>query len=160
MNVLVIGAHPDDECIGAGGTIAKHIEKGDSVFNVDSSILLDLSGKKTDFRFDLVYKRQWNIVFSEKDEAQMEERLRFRRKYFKKVSASSNSRIARHNSKSIEIDENKIRWDLDNQLSINFPFSRKLSLNADWSGPCRFGRAGWLASAAIGRHRSDRTMRE
>jgi len=32
MNVLVIGAHPDDETIGAGSTIAKHIEKGDSVF--------------------------------------------------------------------------------------------------------------------------------
>ena len=28
MNILVIGAHPDDESIGAGCTIAKHIEKG------------------------------------------------------------------------------------------------------------------------------------
>lgn len=32
MNILVIGAHPDDESIGAGGTIAKHIEKGDAVY--------------------------------------------------------------------------------------------------------------------------------
>ena len=38
MNVLVIGAHPDDESIGAGGTIAKHIEKGDSVFIVLFSV--------------------------------------------------------------------------------------------------------------------------
>jgi|TARA_B110000438_G_scaffold95694_1_gene94950 N-acetylglucosamine malate deacetylase 1 len=38
MNVLVIGAHPDDESIGAGATIAKHIEKGDSVFVVLFSV--------------------------------------------------------------------------------------------------------------------------
>ena len=34
MNVLVTGAHPDDESIGAGGSIAKHIENGDNVFIV------------------------------------------------------------------------------------------------------------------------------
>jgi len=47
MNVLVIGAHPDDECIGAGGTIAKHIEKGDSVFIVLFSAGLDKPKLKT-----------------------------------------------------------------------------------------------------------------
>jgi len=47
MNVLVIGAHPDDECIGVGGTIAKHIEKGDSVFIVLFSAGLFKSKLKT-----------------------------------------------------------------------------------------------------------------
>ena len=38
MNVIIIGAHPDDESIGAGATISKHIEKGDNVFIVLFSV--------------------------------------------------------------------------------------------------------------------------
>ena len=29
--ILVVVAHPDDEILGAGGTILKHISKGDQV---------------------------------------------------------------------------------------------------------------------------------
>ena len=32
MNILVIGAHPDDEVLGLGGTLARHVKNGDEVF--------------------------------------------------------------------------------------------------------------------------------
>lgn len=32
MNILIVAAHPDDEILGVGGSIAKHIEAGDTVY--------------------------------------------------------------------------------------------------------------------------------
>jgi LmbE family N-acetylglucosaminyl deacetylase len=44
MKILVIGTHADDEVIGLGGTIIKHVEKGDDVY---LSIMTDSVGAKT-----------------------------------------------------------------------------------------------------------------
>lgn len=32
MNILIVAAHPDDEILGVGGSIAKHTEAGDTVY--------------------------------------------------------------------------------------------------------------------------------
>jgi LmbE family N-acetylglucosaminyl deacetylase len=48
-NVLFVGAHPDDVEIGCGGTIYKHLKRGDSVF-----ILIMSHGEKGNHPFGLI----------------------------------------------------------------------------------------------------------
>lgn len=108
-------------------------EKPEHTFNSTANTQINFSGQKTDLGLEIRGTKNWNLYNPINDSWQVEERLRTRRKFFKKMNVSGNSRIARHSSKTLEISSSKIRWDASNQMATNFAFSRKLSLNLDLS---------------------------
>lgn len=46
LNVLSIVAHPDDEILGCGGTLRKHVENGDTV----TVVIMSTGGRDTDLK--------------------------------------------------------------------------------------------------------------
>jgi len=48
MKVVIISAHPDDEVLGAGGTILKHSKNGDEVYWLIITNIYESQGFKTD----------------------------------------------------------------------------------------------------------------
>lgn len=69
VKVLVIGAHPDDEILGVGGTILKHIDKGDEVYCLIAT---------------KAYKPKWNdetIKMQKKQQDEVDEVLGIERRY-------------------------------------------------------------------------------
>jgi len=62
MKILVISVHPDDETLGAGGTILKHIDNGDEV-----SLLLmtkaEMTQNYTESQID-IYKKQKDAMIN------------------------------------------------------------------------------------------------
>jgi LmbE family N-acetylglucosaminyl deacetylase len=61
-NVIVISAHPDDETLGAGGTILKHVANGDNVYWVIVTNVFENQG----FSNERVQSRQEEIREVEK----------------------------------------------------------------------------------------------
>ena len=53
-SVLVIAAHPDDEVIGCGGTIAKHHDNGDEINTI---IMAEGSTSRSPKRNRTIYRR-------------------------------------------------------------------------------------------------------
>ncbi len=54
--ILVIAPHPDDEVLGCGGTIAKHVSKGDEV---DWCIVTD--AYQPDWTKKIIHEREQEI---------------------------------------------------------------------------------------------------
>ncbi len=59
MNVVVIAAHPDDETLGVGGTMLKHISNQDNVYWLIATNMLESEG----FSPEQINKRQDEIDF-------------------------------------------------------------------------------------------------
>lgn len=106
-------------------------EDGDSVFDETPSVQFDLSGRKTDLRFEVRGVKQWNIKFPKKDIWGVEERLRYRRRYWKKISHSVQSRFARLSDKTIEVNQKRVRYDSYQNTVFNYELSRKFSINTE-----------------------------
>lgn len=65
MNVLIFAPHPDDEVLGCGGVIAKHISEGDSVF-----VCITTCGHPPIFNDDLMKEKGWpHTLYPEISEA-------------------------------------------------------------------------------------------
>ncbi len=129
-------------------------EKPENQFNTRANTQFNFSGKKTEMGLELRGTKNWNIYKAINDSWQAEERLRSRRKFFKRINVNASSRIARNSAKTLEISSNKIRWDAANQMSTNFAFSRKLALNLDLNSQKRLflqeafdQDSGWQATA-------------
>jgi LmbE family N-acetylglucosaminyl deacetylase len=56
-NIIIISAHPDDEIIGAGGTLLKHRDSGDNIFWLITTNIFDHQG----FNKDRIESRQTEI---------------------------------------------------------------------------------------------------
>ncbi len=108
-------------------------EKSDHIFDTNGFVEFDAGGRKTDLRLEARLGKQWNLQFPESDFFLAEERIRYRRKYFKKITHSVQSRIARQSQRTVELNEKKVRWDSHQNTIFNYAFSRKLSINTEFN---------------------------
>ncbi|MSR77242.1 MAG: DUF560 domain-containing protein [Candidatus Omnitrophica bacterium] len=107
-------------------------EKDDSLFDTRSGMNIDLSGKKTDLRFSLDGGKQWHATNPKTDMHEVHESLNYRRKYFKKIAHSLQTKMGRVDQKTPEVNKDKLRWDFGANSAYHFPISSKLSTNTSF----------------------------
>ena len=106
-----------------------HREKGDTTFQFNPFAQFDLGGRKTDLRFELRGGKQWHIKKPEQDLYNVEGNLRFGRKILPKTLLSLNDRLSRESTRTVNMDDPRIRWDNVHRAAFNYAFSPKLSIN-------------------------------
>ena len=57
MNVLIIAAHPDDEILGMGGTIAKHTSQHDNVTIIYMATGITARRKSAEYKIKSIPKK-------------------------------------------------------------------------------------------------------
>jgi LmbE family N-acetylglucosaminyl deacetylase len=65
-NVLVIVAHPDDEVLGCGGTIAKHVAEGDAVKTIILADGVSSRSTREDINHEQIQARRNNAIKANK----------------------------------------------------------------------------------------------
>jgi len=104
-------------------------EEGDSVFKINPFAQVNLSGQKTDLRFEYRWDRVYNAKIPASDTFNQEGTVRFARKILPKTDLSLNSRLNRSSVRSAGNDNKKIGWDNAHRTTFNYEYNPKLNLN-------------------------------
>jgi len=112
---------------------AIHHEEGDTTFNLNPSAEVNLSGRRTDLRFEFRESNRYNVKRGRtpgNDTVTQEGRIRFGRKILKKVTLSLNDRLSRASSRVEGIDDGKkITWVNSHRTALSYDYHPKLTLN-------------------------------
>lgn len=114
------------------GAAIRH-EKDDTVFNLNPFTVFDLSGRRTDLRFEFRESHKYNVKRSGdpgNDTISQEGRIRFGRKVIRKTTLSLNDRLSRASSRVQGIDDGtKVTWTNSHRAGLSYEYNPKLTLN-------------------------------
>lgn len=117
-----------------------HQDKEDSTFRINPFAEVDLSGLKTDLRFEYRWNRQYNVKIPASDSFSQEGNLRFSRRILPKTTLSLNSRLTRNSVRSSGKDNKKVSWDMSQRATLNYELNRKINLNLE----ANYGRTDFI----------------
>lgn len=108
-----------------------HHDKEDSTFKITPFAEVNLSGQKTDVRFEYRWDRTYNAKLPASDNFTQEGTLRFSRKILPKTEITLNDRLSRNSVRSAGMDNKKISWGNNHRVTLNYKYNPKLNLNLE-----------------------------